>query len=261
MLDSPETSWRWVFACGLLPAAVALLVRMFVHEPEKWQAARKTMQLPPISEVFTPAHRPYVISGFLTAVTALLTWWSSNAFIPVVSTGLARAEAAVRNLDPSATRALVESWKSMATNYFNWGGLLGTLLTVPFAKILGRRAMFGLYFACSAAAMLATFGLDLPPETRLKMYFLIGLTVFGVFGSFTYYLPELFPTRLRGTGAGFCYNIGRIVAAAGPFIVGEIAAKGTGTAIATLFYVGFIPAAVLLALPWIVETKGRTLTD
>ena len=41
------------------------------------------------------------------------------------------------------------------------------------------------------------------------MYFFIGLTVFGVFGSFTYYLPELFPTRLRGTGAGFCYNVGR----------------------------------------------------
>ena len=46
----------------------------------------------------------------------------------------------------------------------------------------------------------AAFGLDLAPETRLYMYFFIGLTVFGVFGSFTYYLPELFPTRLRGTG-------------------------------------------------------------
>ena len=82
-----------------------------------------------------------------------------------------------------------------------------------------------------------------------------------MFGSFTYYLPELFPTRLRATGAGFCYNIGRFVAAAGPFIVGEIASRGTGTAILTLFWVGFIPAAGLLALPWIVETRGRTLQD
>jgi len=121
--------------------------------------------------------------------------------------------------------------------------------------------MFAIYFAGSAAAIMATFGLDLAPEMRLRMYFLIGLTVFGVFGSFTYYLPELFPTRLRGTGAGFCYNIGRIVASAGPFIVGSIAAKGTGTAIVTLFYVGFIPALGLLIVPWIVETKGRTLAD
>jgi MFS family permease len=259
--DSPEVSWRWVFACGLLPAAVALLVRLFVREPERWKTVRQHVALPRLRELFDAEHLPQVLSGFLTAVTALLMWWSCNAFIPVVSTGLAQVEAAARGLDRSATLALSESWKSLATNSFNWGGLLGTLLTVPVAKVLGRRAMFGIYFAGSAAAIMATFGLDLPPETRLRMYFLIGLTVFGVFGSFTYYLPELFPTRLRATGAGFCYNIGRVVAAAGPFIVGEVASRGTGTAIVTLFWVGLIPAAGLLSLPWIVETRGRTLQD
>jgi MFS family permease len=260
MPDSPETSWRWVFACGLLPAGVALLVRLFVREPERWKAVHARVA-PKLAELFTPEHRPAVISGFLTAVIALLTWWSCNAFIPVVSTGLAQAEALARGLDRSATLALSESWKAIATESFNWGGLLGTLLTVPIAKFFGRRAMFGLYFAGSALAILATFGLDLAPEIRLRMYFLIGLTVFGVFGSFTYYLPELFPTRLRGTGAGFCYNIGRVVAAAGPFIVGEVASRGTGTAIVTLFWVGFIPVAGLLLLPWIVETHGHTLRD
>ena len=79
-----------------------------------------------------------------------------------------------------------------------------------------------------ALALLATFGLDLPSETRLYMYFFIGLTVFGVFGSFTFYLPELFPTRLRSTGSGFCYNIGRVVTAGGVFAVGAIAAVGQG---------------------------------
>jgi len=259
--DSPETSWRWVFACGLLPAAVALFVRLFVHEPDRWQAVRQRVAPARLAELFTPEHRPYVVAGLLTAVTALLTWWSCNAFIPVVAGGLAQTEAMARGLEGPARQLLIESWKTLATNSFNLGGLLGTLLTVPVAKFLGRRTMFGIYFACSAIAILATFGLDLPPETRLRMYFLIGLTVFGVFGSFTYYLPELFPTRLRGTGAGFCYNIGRVAAAAGPFIVGEIAARGTGTAILTLFWVGFIPAAGLLVLPWIVETRGRTLQD
>jgi hypothetical protein len=261
MPDSPEVSWRWVFACGLLPAAVALFVRVFVREPERWQAVHARAAAPRLAELFTPAHRRQAISGTLTAGIALLTWWSCNAFIPVVSTGLAQVEAAARGLDRSATLALSESWKAMATNWFNWGGLIGTLLTVPVAKIFGRRSMFAVYFAGSAAAILATYGLDLPPETRLRMYFLLGLTVFGVFGSFTYYMPELFPTRLRGTGSGFAYNIARVVAAAGPFIVGEIASRGTGTAIATLFWVGFIPAVGVLLLPWIVETKGRTLQD
>jgi len=93
------------------------------------------------------------------------------------------------------------------------------------------------------------------------MYFLIGLTVFGVLGSFTYYLPELFPTRLRGTGSGFCYNIGRVLAAAGPIVVGTIAARGAGSAINALFWVGFVPLAGLLLLPWAIETKGRALAD
>src|SRR5436305_11101963 len=193
------------------------------------------------------------------AVVVLIMWWSCNAFIPVVATGLAQAEAKLQGLDRSATLALVEGWKKIATNYFNLGGLIGTLLTVPAAKYLGRRTMFGLYFAGSGAAILATFGLDLAPETRLVMYFLIGLTVFGVFGSFTYYLPELFPTRLRGTGAGFCYNSGRLIAAAGPFLVGRIAARGVDSlqsAMDALFWVGIVPLVGLLAMPWVIETRG-----
>ena len=92
------------------------------------------------------------------------------------------------------------------------------------------------------------------------MYFFIGLTVFGVFGSFTYYLPELFPTRLRGTGAGFCYNVGRVVAAAGPFLVGTIASRGAdalASAMQLLFWVGVVPLVGVLLLPLAVETKGR----
>jgi MFS family permease len=261
---SPEVSWRYVFLSGLIPAAVALLVRMFVKEPERWRKAASTAPPPRLSELFSPELRAITLSGFFMAVVALIAWWSSNAFIPVVATGLAQAESQLRGLDKAATLALVEGWKRIATNYFNLGGLIGTLLTIPAAKYLGRKVMFALYFAASGAALLATFGLDLRPETRLAMYFLIGLTVFGVFGSFTYYLPELFPTRLRGTGSGFCYNIGRVIAAAGPILVGSIAARGANSltsALTALFWVGFVPLAGLLLLPWAIETKGRVLAD
>ena len=164
-------------------------------------------------------------------------------------------------LRSSARSAAAVCARPLATNYFNLGGLLGTLLTIPAAKHLGRKTMFGLYFSGSALAILATFGLNLQPEARLAMYFLIGLTVFGVFGSFTYYLPELFPTRLRATGAGFCYNIGRVIAAGGPVLVGSIAARGPESAFKALFAVGFVPALGLLLLPWAIETRGRMLED
>ena len=122
--------------------------------------------------------------------------------------------------------------------------------------------MFGIYFAASAVAIMATFGLDLPPETRLYMYFFIGLTVFGVFGSFTYYLPELFPTRLRGTGAGFCYNVGRVIAAAGPFLVGtDRGARRTTRRCRRCSGSAWCRSSGCCFLPWVIETRGRALVD
>lgn len=262
--DDPEVSWRYVFLFGLIPAFVAFLVRLFVEEPERWQKVAATTAPPKLSELFTPAYRVATISGLLMSIVCLLMWWSNNAFIPLISTGLAQAAALELGLDRSATLALVESWKATATNYFNLGGLVGTLLTIPAAKLLGRRPMFALYFVGSALAIFATYGLDLSPQARLAMYFFTGVTVFGIFGSFTYYLPELFPTRLRGTGSGFCYNFGRIFAAGGPFLVGVIASQGANafsTAMVVLFYVGFIPLAGLLLMPWVVETRGKALAD
>lgn len=261
---TPEVSWRYVFLAGLLPALVAFIVRRFVREPERWKQTASIAARPRFRELFDARHRALTISGFLMALVALAMWWSCNAFIPVVSTGLAREAAAARGLTPIATLHLVEDWKAAATNYFNLGGLIGTFCTIALAKVLGRRAMFGLYFAASAAAIMATFGLDLAPERRIAAYFLIGLTVFGIFGSFTYYLPELFPTRLRGTGAGFCYNVGRLIAAFGPLLVGGIAALGAdalASALRALFWVGVVPLVGLLFLPWVIETRGRALAD
>src|SRR5438132_7515185 len=90
--------------------------------------------------------------------------------------------------------------------------------------------MFMAYFLFSALALLLTFGLQLTAQTRLAMLFLVGAGVYGVFGTFPFYLPELFPARLRATGAGFCYNIGRVFAAAGPLIVGSVSFAAGGSA-------------------------------
>jgi MFS family permease len=141
---------------------------------------------------------------------------------------------------------------------FNIGGLIGTLATVPIAHRFGRRVMFRMYFAFAALALFGTFGLDISPDIRLWGYFLLGLSVFGIFGSFTFYLPELFPTRLRATGSGFCYNIGRVLAAAGPYFVGFIASKGNlDLTMTVLFWLGLVPlvGAVLSTTKWVVETK------
>jgi MFS family permease len=258
----PEISWRYVFLSGLIPAAVAFVVRLFVKEPERWKSAATASARPAVSELFRPEYRALTLSGFLMAVTALVTWWSCNAFLPTVAKGLAQGSA--QGLSPADAQSLGERFVATATSSFNLGGLLGTLLTVPAAKHLGRRKMFTIYFLASAAAIMTTFGLNLAPQQRLYMYFLIGLTVFGIFGSFTFYLPELFPTRLRGTGAGFCYNVGRLVTAVGPIVVVWNASHSSNplaSAMAALFWVGVVPLVGLLAMPWVIETRGRALVD
>jgi hypothetical protein len=211
LAGQPETSWRFVFLSGLLPAAVAFGVRSLVHEGKRRQQ---------------------------------------------ISTG-STAPGCGNCSHPPAGRS---------TSSFNIGGLVGTLLTVPIAQVLGRRWMFGLYFLLSAAAMLLGFGSHLPADLAAWswLYFAIGVSVFNIFGSFTFYLPELFPTRLRATSSGFCCNAGRLLTAAGPLLVGTIAARqadSLSAAFEALRLVGFMPLIGILLLPLVIETRGRALLD
>lgn len=262
LVDSPESSWRYVFLCGLLPVTVALGVRLLLRESERWERAARDSPAPPLRALFARDVRAFTFSGLFTAAMALLTWWSCNAFIPILASSLAQDASAAAGLDAVATTALVERWKAETANWFNLGALLGTLLSIPLAKRFGRRQMFASYFLLSLASLLANFGLDIPPEWRIRGYFAIGCGVYGIFAAFTFYLPELFPTRLRGAGSGFCYNFGRIAAAAGPFLVGGVSVRAGGSSAAlldTLMWVAVIPLVALAGTRWIVETHGRSL--
>jgi MFS family permease len=259
---APEVAWRYVFLSGLIPAFVAIGVRLMIKEPERWKKVAQKARPARISELFTPTYMALTFSGASLATINLLAWWSVNAFIPTVAVGLAnRVSAGASAINATV---LAEQWKALATNAFDTGAIIGVLLTIPAAKCLGRRNMFIVYFLGGALSIMAAFGLPLPPEMRLYMYFPIGMTVWGITAAFAFYLPELFPTRLRGTGSGFCFNLGRIVAAAGPFIVGTIASRGANaldSALQVLFYVGWVPIVGLLLMPWVIETKDRTLPD
>jgi MFS family permease len=248
----PANSWRYVFLAGLAPVALAFAVRAFIHEPEAWTRARASEAPPHLRELFAPEVRHATLVGFLVSVAGLLTWWACNAFVPLLGAWLAEEHAPT----------LVERWKTLAANAFNLGGLVGALAAVPLASLLGRRSMFAAYFVFSAAAILTVFGLEFAPETRLRMLFFVGLGVYGIFSTYVFYLPELFPSRLRASGAGFCYNFGRIIAAFGPLAVGIVTSRADGSSsalLATMLWVAAIPLAAALLAPFIVETRGQAL--
>ena len=260
---APQTSWRYVFLAGLAPVVLALFIRLFVRESAHWTAAAAHQHPPSPRELFGPDMRKLTISGAGVAVTAVVTWWACNAFVPLLGSTLAGEHAAHLGLSADASRLLAETWKARASNAFNVGGLLGSFAAIVLSRVFGRRAMFTAYFLYSALMLFVAFGLDLTPSTRLAMLFLVGAGVYGVFGTFPFYLPELFPARLRATGAGFCYNIGRLIAAGGPLFVGMVSSRAGGSSVVlsnTLLWIGVIPLiAALTARYFIVETRGRPL--
>jgi MFS family permease len=239
----PDLAWRAVFLSGLVPAALAIWVRRSVHETDVWE--RERGPAPRLGELFSPSLRRATLGGLAMALVTLVTWWPTNAFLPFVIQHL---------VGPGSDAATVAGNLTYANTIFNLGGLIGTLATIPISR-LGRRPLFAIYFAGAAASIWVTFGLDWPPLTRMRLLFFDGLTVFGVVGSFSFYLPELFPPRLRGTGAGFCFNTGRYLAAAGPYVVG-VALGAAGTPMDAIRWVAVVPVVGLLVVPFIVETGG-----
>jgi MFS family permease len=259
MPDRPDISWRFVLAAGLVPIFIVLLLRTRAHEPEEKPTSSLPLRLA-LARLFSPSLRAATASAIVMSVLGLFTWWSCNAFLPTIGAGLGARAATAAGLTGAAAASMAESWKASITLWFNVGGVIGSLLTVPAARTFGRRGMFALYYAVSALSLIVTFGMEWPPETTLHLVFIVGLAVFGLFGAFAYYLPELFPPDVRGIGAGFSYNVGRLGAAVGPFLVGAYTARQADTttgAMHALTLLVVLPLLAILATPFIVETRHR----
>jgi hypothetical protein len=134
--------------------------------------------------------------------------------------------------------------------------IAGNFLAAYLARRLGYRMAAGIMFAAGTLCMSGAYGWE---HNHLEMYFWLPVAhvfIQGIFGLFPLYIPPLFPTLLRTTGAGFCYNIGRVVAAFGTVGLGMFAARnGAAAAVderTALFYLGLLPilgVLVAFAIP------------
>jgi MFS family permease len=253
-----DYGWRTLFLVGVLPAFVALLVRWWVKEPERWVQAHDRdgrsahTSCMHLAELFQPSLRRNTLVGSTLAFVAVFGLWGATNWAPT----LVRAMPDLQGQD-SAALAKNVSYAIMALNA---GALFGYLGFGPLAERFGRRPIFALMCLGSLVMLPVTYSV---PHRYADVLFLLPVLGFfnnGIFSGFPIYLPELYPTRLRATGAGFCFNAGRVLASMAPFVTGWLVGllgsfnRAAGT-IAVVYLLG------LLVLPFAEETKGKPLPE
>jgi MFS family permease len=252
-------SWRYVFLVGALPALLVLLIRMVVKEPESWVKVRKQKRTSfTLAQLFSPALRRDTLTASALAFVVLLGLWGGTMWIPAAVREIAaKSSEAAALAGPDAERYLSQQ-ASYGVMLLNAGSLLGYLFFGPLADAIGRRGAFFLYFIGAVCLFPITFLTATNVDTVFLLVPLVGIFTLGVTSGFPIYLPELFPTAVRTTGVGFCYNLGRFVTAGGVFLTGYlVGAMGSyakaATAVSLVYVIG------MLVLLFARETRGQTL--
>jgi MFS family permease len=248
---------RSVFLVGVLPALLVLWIRRAVPEPEEWKGAKglAANAAPGLLDLFRGAVRRTTVLTLLVCAFSLTAHWAFNFWYIQQ----------LRNLPE------LSGWteKERGQLVFVAGCVvIGTSIAGNFlAALLARRLKYrpAIAILCLAyfLAMTATYVAPLDHDHLWYGFVAIGLCQ-GVFALFTMYMPPLFPTLLRTTGAGFCYNIGRIAAGLGTVFFGLFSKVGDYRL--ALLYAGFLflPAAaiaLLLPEPPDEKTAGRPTTE
>jgi MFS family permease len=244
--------WRWVFLAGAAPAVLIILIRWFVREPERWLNVRSSVPHSEVSiqRIFRPDLRRAAVVGSVVAIAMFVAIYGATAWIPLWIPQLLSADQLVN----------ASAYVSYAFILANVGAALGNLTLIWLPDAIGRRPA---YFVFSAGALIVSevvFRQVRDYTTLLLLMPVLGYFVIGGAGSLAVYLPELFPTLVRGTGQGFCWNIARLITGVAPIATGLlVAASGSypdaAATVALMYVVGLV---VIWFGP---ETRGRPLRD
>jgi MFS family permease len=257
-----------MFVIGVLPAFLLLYVRRAVHDPALWVAAnqqrreaskrieggtasdqdRELAQFTLARVLSDPRLRSRVGLLFLMSLSSVVGWWS-------VSTWIAQFAAQL------ATNAghQPQHWASLAALMFNAGSIAGYLVFGWLADRFGRKPIAWLYYLGALGFSLCFFLLVNDGDILLVTAAMNGLFTSGQFAWMTIYLPELFPTRVRGSAISVVFDSSRSIAALGPLLAGWLVSSfggiGTAAAMMSLIYV-----VGLVVTPFAgPETKGKPL--
>ncbi len=245
----PEIAWRYMFVVGAFPALLIFYIRRHVKEPEiakkTRMEAKKTGHSPKIWEIFKGDILSTTIFASIASAGCQGGYYAITTWVP-------------RYLTTERGLSILSSTGYLFTLIV--GSFVGYLVGAWMSDRFGRRMLF-LVFSLGAIVVVLVY--TLIPFSNTMLWFLgfpLGFFSSGYFSGMGAFLTELFPTRLRGSGQGFCYNFGRGLGALFPTFVGYLSSQvGLGNAVA-IFAAGayslFFLAAFMLP-----ETRGRVLQD
>jgi MFS family permease len=244
----PEaTAWRTMFWIGLAPALLVFWVRKHVDEPAVFQARRA---LAPAQATFTQLlsvlKPPYLSTTLKVALMVTGAQGGSYALSVWLPTFLrTERHLSVLNTGGYLFVHILGAWVGFITGAY-------------LADALGRKATFMISALGSIVAVVAYVTLPISDGMMLLLAAPLGFIIYMMFSAMGPFLTELYPTEVRGSGQGFCYNVGRAFGALFPALVGFLSQRlPLGTAIAIFAFAAY--ALMILALLMLPETRGRSV--
>ncbi len=284
----PAVSWKYMFLIGAAPAFLCIFIMLRLKEPEKWVIAKKASQqvggkaMGSYASLFGEARwrRPALL-GMVLCIAGVVGLWGVGFFSPELVSSALETSLKAEGLSGPELSAAKARWSAYNLIVQNIGAFFGMLAFGRLAQSIGRKKAFAIGFVAAMGATMFFFR-SFEEKSDIWMSGLMGFFQLALFAGFAIYLPELFPTRLRSTGTSFCYNVGRFIAASGPFTLGALqkalgdravsalpeAADAAAQAAAKLdafrdaaCWLSGIYLIGLLVLPFLPETKGQPLPE
>ncbi len=271
---------KWVFLVGVLPALLVFWIRRNVPEPDEWHAAKSSARgaEPGIADLFRGRVRRTTLLTITVCACGLTAWWAFMFWHAQHLRNLPDLQAAQQaayaqrlavdtfgaNPPEEAKWVAAQKQKVVSTAFFLviCSSILGNFFAAWLARCLGYRRSIAITYFGFFLAMFMTFIQPRSWESLLWFWFPAVGFFSGVFGLFTMYLPPLFPTLLRTTGAGFCYNIGRIISACGVVFSGSLSSGGDFKKTLIFASILFLPATIIaLLLPEPKDLQGQPLNQ
>ena len=251
-----ELSWRPMFLIGLVPAIVALYIRIKLKEPEnfqKVQAARNSGQdhssssaMSTLQAIFSSKWIATTVSISTLTGVAIVGYWAALSWIPAWINQL------------TGTVAVEE--RSTAGIVMNVSGVIACVLTGLMIEHWGRKGTLKITFLGSLLSTVLMFLTVQSYGTELLCWlFFVGFFTSVPFVVLVIMIPEMFVTELLATASGFAFSAGRLVAALAALASGEIIGIFGGSYAAAGASVGLVYAIGFLASYFVPATTGEVL--